>query len=67
MARSFVLQSLVMRKAASLCGGDASLSRVLRVPRVQVRRWMGGEEVAPLPVFNQALRFVNASYHRRLC
>jgi hypothetical protein len=56
-----------MRKAASLCGGDASLSRVLRVPRVQVRRWMGGEEIAPLPVFNQALRFVNASYHQRFC
>jgi len=51
-----------MRKAVSVCGSDAHLSRVLQVPVLQVRRWIQGEEVAPLQVFNQTMRFVNRAY-----
>ena len=62
MATSFVLQRLVMRKAVSVCGNDDHLSRVLRVPVAQVRRWIHGEDATPLPVFNQTMRFVNQAY-----
>ncbi len=58
MAQSFVLQRLVMRKAVSVCGGDEPLSRVLNVPVVQMRRWIAGEDAAPLPLLqpHDALR-----------
>ncbi len=64
MAYSFVLQRLVMRKAVSVCGGDEPLSRVLNVPVMQMRRWIAGEDAAPLPLFNRTLRFVNSAYRR---
>jgi hypothetical protein len=67
MAMSFVLQRLVMRKAVSVCGGDESLSRVLNVSVVQVRRWINGKDSAPLPVFNQTMRFVNEAYRLKAC
>jgi hypothetical protein len=62
MAQSLVLQRLVMRKAARVCGGDESLSRVLNVPVVQMRRWIAGEDAAPLRLFNCTMRFVNEAY-----
>ena len=64
MVRSFVLQRLVMRKAVSVCGGEESLSRVLNVPVAQMRRWIAGEDAAPLPLFNRTMRFVNAAYRK---
>ncbi len=64
MVQSFVLQRLVMRKAVSVCGGDESLSRVLNVPVVQMRRWITGEDAAPLPLFNRTMRFVNQAYRK---
>ena len=66
MATSYVLQRLVMRKAASVCGGERSLSRVLNVPVAQARRWIDGEDAAPLQVFNRTMRFVNAAYRAGL-
>jgi hypothetical protein len=62
MATSFVLQRLVMRKAVSVCGSDAHLSRVLNVPVLQVRRWIQGQDAAPLQIFNETMRFVNHAY-----
>jgi hypothetical protein len=53
-----------MRKAVSVCGGDESLSRVLNVPIVQMRRWIAGEDAAPLPLFNRTMRFVNEAYRK---
>jgi len=64
MAHSFVLQRLVMRKAVKVCGGDESLSRVLNVPVVQMRRWIAGEDAAPLRLFNRTMRVVNDAYRR---
>ena len=66
MATSYVLHRLVMRKAVSVCGGESSLSRVLNVPVAQARRWIDGEDAAPLPVFNRTMRFVNAAYRAGL-
>jgi hypothetical protein len=64
MAHSFVLQRLVMRKAVKVCGGDEPLSRVLNVPVVQMRRWIAGDDAAPLGLFNRTMRFVNDAYRR---
>ena len=62
MLASSVLQHLVLHKAVAVCGGSRSLGRVLNVSDLELRRWIDGHDAAPLPVFNRALRLVNASY-----
>jgi hypothetical protein len=57
-----MLQHLVLRKAASVCGGDETLSRILNVSMAELRRWMEGKAPAPLPTFNQAMKLVNDAY-----
>jgi hypothetical protein len=57
-----MLQHLVLRKAASVCGGDETLSRILNVSRAELRRWMEGKAAAPLALFNQAMKLVNDAY-----
>jgi hypothetical protein len=59
-----MLQHLVLRKAVSFCGGEESLSRILNVSTVELRRWIEGKEPAPLPVFNRAMRLVNDSHRK---
>ena len=62
MPTSSMLQHLVLRKAANICGGEGTLSRVLNVSTVDLRRWMEGKAAAPLPVFNEAMKLVNDAY-----
>jgi hypothetical protein len=64
MTSSSVLQHLVLRKALSICGSDETLSSLLNVSAVDLRRWIDGKEPAPLPVFNEAMRLVNDTYRR---
>jgi hypothetical protein len=64
MHSSSILQLLVLRKAVSVCGDDEALSHVLNVSRVDLRRWIDGEEAAPLAVFTAAMRLVNDSYRK---
>jgi hypothetical protein len=59
-----MLQHLVLRKAVSICGGDQTLSRILNVSIVELRRWLDGKDPAPVQVFNQAMRLVNDAYRR---
>jgi hypothetical protein len=62
MAVASVLQHLVLSKALSICGSDRGLSRILNVSTSELRRWVEGEALVPLTVFNDALRLVNDSY-----
>ena len=54
-----LLQHLVLRKAVRVCGGEETLSRILNVATVDLRRWIDGRDAAPPPVVNEALRLVN--------
>jgi hypothetical protein len=58
-----VLQHLVLRKAASVCGSEAALSRILKVSGAELRSWMDGKAAPPLRIFNQAIKLVNDAYH----
>jgi DNA-binding transcriptional regulator YdaS (Cro superfamily) len=62
MRVSAMLQHLVLRKAARVCGGDETLSRVLNVSIAELRQWMEGKAAAPLAVFNRAMKLVNDAY-----
>jgi len=64
MAAPSVLQHLVLLKAVRVCGSGEGLSRVLSVPAFQLRRWIEGEDRAPLVVLNRAMRLVNDAYRR---
>ena len=59
---SSLFQHLVLRKAVAICGDDEALSQALNVSRADLRRWIDGEEAAPLAVFSAAMRLVNESY-----
>lgn len=49
-----------LRLAAEGLGGTARLAFVLRVPRQDLERWIGGEDEAPLETFLSALDLVAA-------
>ena len=57
-----MLQHLVLHKAASICGGDETLSRVLNVSLTELRHWMDGRAAAPLSTLNQAMKLVNDAH-----
>ena len=62
MSTSPVLQHLVLRKAASVCGGEEALSRILNRSPGELRRWMEGKATVPLPVLNKVMKLVNEVY-----
>ena len=62
MHPSSMLQHLVLRKAARICGSDETLSRILNVSMAELGVWMEGKAAAPLVVFNHAMKLVNDAY-----
>jgi hypothetical protein len=47
-----------LRKAAELCGGNKQLARELRVPLVDLEKWLAGAEAPPMNVFLKAVDYV---------
>jgi hypothetical protein len=52
-------QALVLQRAAEDIGGVEILRDWLGVTDAELKRWMDGEEIAPTPVFNKAVRIAS--------
>lgn len=63
MSTCSILQHLVLRRAAGICGGEETLSRILSVSLAELRHWTAGKAPAPLPIFLEAMKLVNDACH----
>ncbi len=50
--------SRTFQKAAQLVGGQQKLARQLRVPIVELEKWIAGKEAPPMPTFLKAVDLV---------
>lgn len=50
--------SRTLHKAAELCGGNKKLARELRVPLVELEKWLAGAAAPPMNVFLRAVDYV---------
>ena len=50
--------SRTLQKAAQLAGGQKKLAHQLRVPLVELERWIGGKDAPPMATFLKAVDLV---------